>query len=91
MKLKTAKRSEMTARIKAAADSQLGAHVKLSTILEGSRWYVVCAACGGQWSVSGGDSPSCRPKFCVVIDGDGYCENGATNYFNAEGSVTERI
>lgn len=91
MKLKTPKGSEITARIKAAADCQLGAHLKLSEISEGNRRYVACAACGGRWLVPERDSSACRPKFHVAIDGDGYCENGATNYFNADGSVTDRI
>jgi len=91
MKVKTAKGSEMRARIKAAADFQLGAHVKLSVNFGDSRWYVVCAACGAQWSVSETDSSARRPSFWVVIDGDDYCKDGATNYFNAEGNVTMRI
>jgi hypothetical protein len=91
VKLKTPKGSKITARIKAAADLQLGAHVKPSVIFGCRRWYILCAACGGRWSVSERDSSARRPEFYVIVNGDDYCENGATNYFNAEGNVTERF
>lgn len=91
MRLKTAKGSEAAARIKAAADLRLGAHGKLSVVVGGSRLYVVCVACDGRWLVRKRDGPAQRPQFLAVIDGDGYCEDGATNYFDADGNVAVRI
>jgi hypothetical protein len=87
----TAKGSKIKARIKAAADFELDAHVKLSVISGGSRWYVICSVCGGLWSGSERDWSTHRVRFSVVVDGDDYCEVGATNYFDADGSVTVRI
>lgn len=67
--------------IKSAGDSELDAHVELGVIYEGGHWWVSCTVCGGRWSV----------EFSQVDTGDGYCVEGATNYYGSGGRLVKRL
>ncbi len=85
--------SEISERIKAAANRLLGHHVGLSAIFEHSRLGITCLECGGRWAVVDAEGPHSRQGLDLMLttDGDGYCEGGATNYFDSNGNVTKRI
>jgi hypothetical protein len=92
MKLSGTNTPEIITGIKAAADSLLDAHVDLALVFQHGRWGVACFVCGGRWAVVDAESgPRVGIDVRMVADGDGYCENGATNYFNSEGNVTKRM
>lgn len=85
--------SKNSERTKAAANQQLGHHVGLVAIFEQGGLGISCLGCGGQWTVV--DAEGLQPRhgleLVLTIDGDGYCEEGATNYFDSNGMVTHRI
>lgn len=84
--------SEISARIK-ASNRPLGHHVGLLAIFEHGRLGVSCQVCGGRWMVMDGNEQRSGPclDLMMTTDGDGYCEEGATNYFDSEGTVQQRI
>ncbi|MCU1270812.1 MAG: hypothetical protein JWN74_2106 [Acidobacteriaceae bacterium] len=67
--------------IKSITGSELSSHIELAVVSEGGRRWVVCSVCGGRWSV----------KFSQVDAGDGYCEQGATNYYKSDGKLLRRV
>jgi hypothetical protein len=81
MVVRTAVR-KLTARecVKSAAESDLGAHVELRVVSEVGHWWVTCTMCGSRWSV----------EFSQVDAGDGYCVEGATNYYGSDGKLVKR-
>jgi hypothetical protein len=85
--------SEISERIKAAANRLLGHHVGLVAIFEQGRLGISCLECGGRWTVVDAEGLDSRHGLDLIltIDGDGYCEEGATNYFDSNGMVTHRI
>lgn len=85
--------SEISERITAAADRLLGHHVGLLAIFEHSRLGITCLVCRGRWTVVNAERPRSGDGLGLMLttDGDGYCEEGATNYFDANGKVTQRI
>jgi hypothetical protein len=82
MTVKTAFRGSMVGEcIRSAANSELDAHVELRVITKAGHWWVTCAMCGSRWSV----------EFSQVDTGDGYCVEGATNYYGSDGNLVKRI
>jgi len=79
-------------QINAAADRLLGHHVDLVAVFRRSRLGITCLVCGGRWAVMDTDrsSSSDNLKLRLTTDGDGYCEEGATNYFDSNGRITRR-
>jgi hypothetical protein len=84
---------EITERVKAAANRLLGHHVGIVAILGQGRLGLTCLECGGQWTAA--DAGGTASRHCLVLtsttNGDGYCEEGATNYFDSNGIVTNRL
>jgi hypothetical protein len=85
--------SEIVERIKATAERLLGHHVDLSAILDHGRSGTACLVCGGRWEFVEAEGPSSGGDLDLILteDGDSYCEEGATNYFDSNGKVTQRI
>ncbi len=85
--------SEISERIKAAANRVLGHHVRLLAIFEHDRLGITCLVCGGRWSVVDAEGPRSGHglKLMLTADGDRYCEEGATDYFDSNGRVVQRI
>jgi hypothetical protein len=85
--------SEISERIKAAANRQLGHHVRLVATFEQRRLGIACLECGGGWTVAGAEGADHRHglNLTPTTSGDGYCEEGATNYFDSSGIVTHRL
>ena len=84
---------EINERIKAVMDRLLTAHVALSPAFKHNRWWIICHECGARWAVVHRAPPGSAEGLDLelVTDGDGYCEEGATNYFDSEGNVTKRM
>lgn len=85
--------SEISERIKDAANRLLGHHARLVATFEQGQLGITCRECGGQWTIA--DSQGRGSRHCLDLmptaDGDGYCEEGATNYFDSNGLVTHRL
>jgi len=79
-------------QINAAADRLLGHHVDLVAVFQHSRVGITCVVCGGRWAVLDADrsSSSDNLNLRLTTDGDGYCEEGATNYFDSNGHIMRR-
>ena len=67
--------------IKSAAESELDAHVGLRVVSEAGHCWITCTMCGSRWSV----------EFSHVDAGDGYCVEGATNYYGSDGNLLKRV
>jgi hypothetical protein len=83
--------SEISQRINATTNRLLGHHVGLSAIFEHSRLGVSCLVCGGRWTVVEGPCSGDGLELMLTTHGDGYCEEGATDYFDSSGKVMQRI
>lgn len=93
MRLNEISTSEISASIKATAERLLGHHVGLSAILDHGRLGITCLVCGGRWESVEAERPRSGDDLDLMLttDGDGYCEEGATDYFDSNGEVTQRI
>jgi len=67
--------------IRSIGAPNLEAHTGLEVACEAGQWRVVCSVCGSRWLVN----------FSQVATGDGYCEHGATNYYDSLGKLTRRV
>jgi hypothetical protein len=85
--------SEINETIKATVDRLLGHHVGLSAILDHGRLGITCLVCAGRWAAVDVEGPrTCDGLDLMLIrDGDGYCEEGATDYLDSNGRVVQRI
>ncbi len=93
MRLNEISTSEIVERIKATAERLLGHHVDLSATLDRGRLGITCLVCGGRWEFVEAEGPRSEGDLdlMLIADGDGYCGEGATNYFDSNGKVTQRI
>jgi hypothetical protein len=93
MRLNEISTSEISERIKATAERLLGHHVGLSATLDHGRLGITCLVCGGRWAVVDAEGPRSHDGLDLMLirDGDGYCEEGATDYLDRNGIVTQRI
>lgn len=85
--------SDVSERIKAVANLLLGHHVGLVAAFGRGRLEITCLECEGQWTLAGaeGADTSHGLDLTPTTNGDGYCEEGATNYFDSNGIVTHRL
>jgi hypothetical protein len=85
--------TEISERIKSVANRLLGHHVELVAIFERTLLGITCLECGGRWTVLDAEGLDTRRDLDLELaaNGDGYCEEGATNYFDSNGMVTHRI
>jgi hypothetical protein len=85
--------SEISEHIKAAANRLLGHHARLVATFEQGRVGITCLECGGQWTVADAEGTDSRHGLDLTPtnNGDGYCEEGATSYFDSHGVVTHRL
>jgi hypothetical protein len=85
--------SEISELIRSAANRLLGHHVGLVATSGQARRGIACLECGGQWMVVEAKGMNSRHGLDLMptTNGDGYCEEGATNYFDSNGMVTHRV
>ena len=85
--------SEISERVEVAANRLLGHHVRLVATFEQGRLVITCLECDGQWTVADAKGTGSRHGLDLTptTNGDGYCEEGATNYFDSNGVVTHRL
>jgi hypothetical protein len=93
MRLNEISTSEISERIKATAELLLGHHVGLLATFDHGRLGITCLVCGGRWGFVEAEGPRSGDDLDLMLttDGDGYCEEGATDYFDSNGKVTQRI
>ena len=72
--------SKIEERIKSAAASWRRTQTFKGAVSDAGHWCAICKVCGSRW----------RVEFSQVHAGDGYCTEGATNYYNSNGILVKR-
>lgn len=67
--------------VRSICEAGLCAHVGLTVVMEGGGPLLVCRVCGSRWSV----------VLTQIATGDGYCCEGATNFYGPRGKLLKRV